>query len=71
MTLHSSRQSLVLELVGGDLFIRVGSYELSWNGHGLFTDSDVAEVSCRRRIERGWVWREVAYERLASGACNG
>jgi hypothetical protein len=40
MTLHSSRQSLVLELIGtwyisGDLFVRVGSYEPSWNGDGL------------------------------------
>jgi hypothetical protein len=35
MTLHSSRQSFVLEIISGDLFIRVAGYELSWNGDGL------------------------------------
>jgi hypothetical protein len=29
------------------------------------------EAGLIRRIERGWVWSEVVYERLASGACNG
>ena len=32
---------------------------------------DALEAGLIRRVERGWVWSEVAYERLANGAHNG
>jgi hypothetical protein len=35
MTLHNSHQSFVLEVELFALFIRMGRYELSWNGDGL------------------------------------
>jgi hypothetical protein len=35
MTLHSSNHAFVFEVELFALFIRVGRYELSWNGHGL------------------------------------
>jgi hypothetical protein len=35
MTLHSSKQAFVFEIIGVDLFIRLGRYELSWDRNGF------------------------------------
>jgi hypothetical protein len=35
MTLHSSNQTFVFEIIGVDLFIQFGRYELSWDRNGF------------------------------------